>query len=188
MHRRVFFFCYARWKKMEGMKATLHSAIVLLTTVPVHHSNTKYKSARSDALSYRPAQAFRVRFSCRNFNGLIKKSKSFKVFFSWNFGLFTNRCRANINNFRLKVIKVEEVLKTEIILWRAVGEKNLLHLWLTLNTMLDFYQNLNINTGILQDQCPERNSLGCGQAGKGKFWPARAQCPLHRQLKFTSKF
>lgn len=34
-------------------------------------------------------------------------------------------------------------------------------------TMLDFYQNLNINTGILQDHCPEKHSLtGCGQAGK----------------------
>jgi hypothetical protein len=33
-------------------------------------------------------------------------------------------------------------------------------------TMLDFYQNLNINTGMLQDQCPEKNSLACGQAGK----------------------
>jgi hypothetical protein len=32
--------------------------------------------------------------------------------------------------------------------------------------MLDFYQNLNINSGLLQDQCPEKNSLGCGQAGK----------------------
>lgn len=33
--------------------------------------------------------------------------------------------------------------------------------------MLDFYQNLNINTGILQEQCSEKNSLtGCGQAGK----------------------
>lgn len=35
-------------------------------------------------------------------------------------------------------------------------------------TMLDFYQNLNINTGILQDQCSDKNSLGCGQAGKKK--------------------
>ncbi|CRL06681.1 CLUMA_CG019478, isoform A [Clunio marinus] len=29
--------------------------------------------------------------------------------------------------------------------------------------MLDFYQNLNINTGMLQD-CSDKNSLGCGQA------------------------
>lgn len=34
--------------------------------------------------------------------------------------------------------------------------------------MLDFYQNLNINTGILQDQCSDKNSLGCVQAGKKK--------------------
>lgn len=35
--------------------------------------------------------------------------------------------------------------------------------------MLDFYQNLNINSGMLQDQCLEKNSLtGCGQAGKNQ--------------------
>lgn len=40
-------------------------------------------------------------------------------------------------------------------------------------TMLDFYQNLNINTGILQDPCSDKNSLGCGQAGKKmqNMWP-----------------
>lgn len=31
--------------------------------------------------------------------------------------------------------------------------------------MLDFYQNLNINTGIIQEQCAEAGSLGCGQGG-----------------------
>lgn len=35
------------------------------------------------------------------------------------------------------------------------------------SNMLDFYQNLNINSGMLQDQCSEKNSLGCGQAGNG---------------------
>lgn len=33
--------------------------------------------------------------------------------------------------------------------------------------MLDFYPNLNINSGMLQDQCSDiKASLGCGQAGK----------------------
>lgn len=31
--------------------------------------------------------------------------------------------------------------------------------------MLDFYQNLNINSGMLSDIDSDKNTLGCGAAG-----------------------
>jgi hypothetical protein len=110
-----------------------------------------------------------------HFHGILRRFKQFRV---------KNKCKGKRKREReeqTRKVKSSEVDGKVKVALRKVLRTGLLRitarpaedsrsasriLKFSTPTMLDFYQNLNINSGLLQDQCPEKNSLGCGQAGK----------------------